>query len=324
MTTYRPRFFALIIAACAICVPMFSASSAWADDDSNTADPALQQVVNDDEKIDMQSTVVIDAKHVDIAPRFIDGKWTIMARDDTQAPPTWRPLGNIVFKLGDKSIQTLPDGHDFDFTGAHGGDKVYTVPQTEIEGVPWLGWSTQSPAVVKQVNGQVSITFDGHQGPGQFTNFLQEGLGQSAKVLWTSEKKQPQAINVDLNTHTHTNWIFTQAGVHLVHLTICGTLNDGKDVCDSSVVRFAVDGATNPDDAFSATWKSSGPDSSAIAKSDQASDVSNDSSLVWVVGGALLAVGIVAGIGGLVLSRKAKKVREDARHESLNVQAGGN
>lgn len=309
---------ALAASAAAIALvfaPLGSTLSALADEgkgDSKLQQSGMQQVVSEDEKIDTDTDVVIENKHVDIAPRFIDGKWTVLARDDRQAPPTWRSLDNIVFKLGEKSRQTLPPGGDFDFTGAKAGESVYTVPQTEIEGVPWLGWSTQSPGVVKQVDGQVKITFDGHQGPGQFTNFIQEGLAEAAKPLWNSSDKAAQTINVDTNTHTHTNWVFTKPGIHLVRLTFSANLKDGKEVSQSVVLRFAV-GNASVDKARSAVWKDRGPDKKAIAKADEGAQASSGSSTVWIVAGILLAVGLIGGIAGIVLAKSAAKTRKAAR-----------
>lgn len=294
-----------------VCTTVCAALPAHADD-RNPADPALQQVVKENEAVDMDTPVVIQAKHVDIAPRLNNGKWVVMARDDTKAPPVWRPLSKIVFWLGDASLQKLPENGGFDFIAAKPGSGVYTVPQTEIAGVPWLGWSTQDPNVVKNVNGQVKITFEGHQGPGQFVNFLQEGLGASAKPLFTSDNKSAQTINVDINTHTHTNWVFTEPGTHLVKVTFSATLKDGSAVTDSQVVRFAVGPKADTAAAETAQWKGVGPAASALAKSEEGDGHASSGMVMYVAIGALV-LGLLAVAGAIVVSSRAKALRASAR-----------
>lgn len=298
------------------------APAAWAHGDesgadgngSQTADPSLQQVVSDDEAIDLEQVVTIDHGHVDIGPKFIDGQWRLLARDDTATPPTWRELGNMVFYLPAASLQTLPEGDTYDFTGAKAGDQVYTIPQTEISGVPWLGWSTQSPQVVSDVQGQVQLTFEGHQGEGTFTNFLQAGLGGAPQILWSNTSSDAQTINVDTNTHTHTNWIFTEPGVHLVRVTASATLNDGSQVTDTQVLRFAVGDEKYIAEAQSAQWTLNQTAQEAKATTDaQSTATSNESkSLVWIIGGVLIVVGVLAGIAAALVLKRAKRERLQA------------
>lgn len=282
--------------------------------DSQTADPKLQQVVRDDEKLDLNSAVTIDHGHVDIGPKMIDGKWRLVARDDSAHPPTWRDLNKTVFYLPKQSIQTLPQGEDYNFTGAKGGENVYTIPQTEIQGVPWLGWSTQSPQVVQNVDGQIQLTFEGHQGEGAFTNFLQAGLGGAPQVLWSAKTKQAQTINVDVNTHTHTNWVFTKPGVHLIRVTASATLKDGTKVTDSAVMRFAVGDKALVQQARVAKWTQQQTDPKAQAQVDSQSvaQENESKSLVWIIGGILLGIGILAALIAVIILRRAKRAQDEA------------
>lgn len=309
-----PRRLGAALAALALlaCTQGVCAQPAAAAD--NPSDPALQQVVSDDEPIDRDATIVFDHGHCDLAPKLIDGNWELMARDDTVTPSVWRPLDNVVFKVSDKAIMKLPEGKDYAFTGAKPGDNVYVIPQSEIAGVPWLGWSTQSPAVVKAVDGQVQMIFEGHEGPGQFTNFYQAGNFGGPEQNWTSTTKEAQVLNVDLNTHVHTNWVFTTPGVHLVRITAKATLKDGKTVQASQVLRFAVGDKVTPQQAADTKWKSA---THAQAHPDDAASVSGDTaesshSVLAGVGIGLGVVGILAVILAVVLVRSAKKRREAA------------
>lgn len=218
-------------------------------------DPALQQTVSDSESVAPHGEhVVISAGHADLGPRFVDGEVRLMVRDDSEQPPVWRYLEDVTFAIGDDAIQTLPAGSDFDFTGAQAGDKVWVIPQTEVPGVPWLGWNTQSPEIVNRAQRGVALEFGGHQGPGDFTLFLQSGGFAAPQQLWNAQLAGSQPMWVSLNTHTHANWVFTQPGVHLVGVRVQLRTTDGEVKTDQQVIRLAVGSDTDPAQAHSARF----------------------------------------------------------------------
>ena len=101
-------------------------------------DAALVQTVTDDEPIAPRGTAVrLTEGHADIGPVIVDGHVELLLRDDSATPPTWRYLEDVTVVLADEAVQTVAKGYDF--TGAHAGDSVWVVPQTEVTGVPWLG-----------------------------------------------------------------------------------------------------------------------------------------------------------------------------------------
>lgn len=219
-------------------------------------DPALQQVVSEDEVVAPagEPAVVTDG-HIDLGPLMIDGKLDFLARDDRAEHPVWRHLEDMTFVVSDAGKQSLPEGGEYDFTGAKAGEDVWVVPQTQIQQVPWLGWSTQSPAVTREVDRGINLEYGGHQGDGQFTLFLQAGNFGKAQQLWSSASAEPQAVWVDLKTHTHANWVFTKPGVHLVKVHLKAKLVNGTEVDIPKVLRFAVGGA-DVAQAQAAQWDS--------------------------------------------------------------------
>ena len=138
-------------AACVLTAGLaFSTSPAWAGD--------LAQVVGADEHVAPQGEEkVIDTGHVDVGALLNGTDSELMARDDAGDKPVWRHLDDLVFSVGDKAQQTLPDTDDFGFVGAESGDKVWVVPQTEQVGVPWLGWNTQAPSLVDAADRGVTM-----------------------------------------------------------------------------------------------------------------------------------------------------------------------
>lgn len=241
---------ALAVAAL-VSVAIIGGPSAKAQDD-----PALEQVVSEDETIaPAGETTIITDGHIDLGPLMTDGEVNFLARDDRGDHPVWRHLDDITFVVSDAAKQTLPPDAAYDFTGAKGGQEVWAVPQTQVAQVPWLGWSTQSPPITKAVDRGINLEYGGHQGPGQFTLFVQAGNFGQPQTLWTSAKQQPQAVWVDLKTHTHANWVFTEAGIHLVKVHLKAKLLDGTEVDVPKILRFAV-GQVDPATAAGQQWDS--------------------------------------------------------------------
>lgn len=307
-----------------------------AQDTAGQSDPALKQRVKDDEKFAPRGQKHAFTKgHADLGVRLdkeSGGGLTMMLRDDAEEKPVWRHLEDVVFVAGNNSKQQLPEGSDYDFTGAHAGQKVFVLPQTEKQGVPWLGWNTQSPALVKDVQKGVTMQLLGHQGPGQMTMFLQAGGFAKPQKIFSSGEPMPQGMWVDSNTHAHANWIFTEPGVHRVALGITAKTNEGKEIKGTKIVTFAV--GVDPQEAFGSGWEGSvpsassdaastsasggnqGSDSSANGEStDNKSADSKDSNMTkWILLGVIAVVAVMA-IGGFLLMRSGRSTRRQAEEQ---------
>lgn len=274
-------------------------------------DPKLAQTVTDQENIaPLGTTTVIESGHADLGPMLVDKNFEFLVRDDSKEKPVWRHIEDVVFPVGEKAQLTLPQGGEFDFTGARAGEKVWVVPQTEIPGVVWLGWNTQHPTIRSHADRGVTMNFLGHQGPGQYTLFLQAGGFAKPQQLFSSANtsEQAQQMWVDVNTHTHANWVFTEPGVHLIALEVVMKQVDGTEVRDTKVLKFAV-GNTEPSEAAAAKWQGELPTAKAAQqekKQAQSADIA-----LWV-GLGLLGVAILLGVGAWVMSNSAKKRRQAA------------
>lgn len=240
---------AALALALALTAPALVATpQALADD----KDP-LKQVVGENEQFSTQPTE-IKSGHMDIGPRVIDGKWQLAVRDDSRETPVWRSPESIVFRLPDQAMLTVPEGGAYDFTGANSGEKVHVVPQTQIPGVPWLGWNTQSPEVSRSVQKGVNLSLVGAQGPGNVNVYLESGNFKKPIQLWDKRQPFPQSIWVDLNTHTHANWVFTKPGIYKLAIAASATGLDGQVRKAIGVFRFAVGDAVPTDQALGAKW----------------------------------------------------------------------
>lgn len=287
-------------------------------------DPSLEQTVTDAEDVVTLGTQkVFDHGHADLGPvvNTDSGETRFLVRDDSEFPPKWRHLSDTVFLVDDSAKQTLPEeSQSFEFTGAKPGSQVWVIPQSEVHGVPWLGWNTQNPTLTKTADRGITLEFAGHEGDGQFSLFLQNGGFAEPQVLWTSAKNESQPMWVDLNTHTHANWVFTKPGVHKVAVRALIPLLDGTTKEITEVLTFAV-GKESLEKAKSAQWdgeflpsstKSGDKGASASTKTKDALAEENSSSVaVWIfIAMILIALGFV--IAGLRMRASAKKRKETA------------
>ncbi|MDA0185371.1 choice-of-anchor M domain-containing protein [Solirubrobacter phytolaccae] len=216
-----------------------------------------------DQRIDKGQAIVRDravlaSGHVDIGPRFVDGRWTLLVHDDAaKADPdgtsVWRPTEQTVLQVRDEAILRIPDDPAYAFLRGKPGTDVHVVPQTQNPDVVWVGWNTQDPEVMETIDRGVTMTMTGVQGPGELIVYLQSGDFAEPDVLWDSAAK-PAPVWVDVNTHTHANWVFSKPGVYLVRVRIDAELVDGRTVSDTRVLRFAVGSRTSTDEAFAAAW----------------------------------------------------------------------
>ncbi|WP_308806619.1 choice-of-anchor M domain-containing protein [Actinotignum urinale] len=320
-TVISGSIVALLVAATLLAVttssPLLTAT-AFADTADAPVSPT-ENVVSQD-----TATIEIGAGHVDMGPKFVNGSWELMVRDDTGAQPVWRNIDNVGFKVPDVAKIHVPNDPKYSFIGA---PEAWVIPQTEMAGVPWLGWNTQDPQVSQQVNGGVNLVFGGHQGPGQFTLFLQAGNFADPQLLATSTKKTAQSIFVEPNTHTHGNWVFTKPGVHLIKIGAEATLKDGKKVHSSHVLRFAVGGDeelvhkaiqekwTFTNDPGSATAEqgkghTSGKGGTADTQSASPSSPENSHALRYVLIGSVV-VAVIAVLFIVANSKKRSRIRRE-------------
>lgn len=271
-------------------------------------DPALQQQVSETESIAAAGEkVVIDHGHIDIGAIEVDGDFDLLARDDSEAHPVWRHLDDMVFKVSDAALQTLPEDSTFEFTGAKAGDKVYVVPQSQISGVPWIGWNSQAPSIQKVTDRGVTLELAGYQGPGHFSLFLQAGGVQKPQVIWDADEKGAQPMWVELNTHTHANWVFTEPGVHQVAVRLKLPRTDGTEVETTRVLRFAV-GDASVAEAQKATFDGE------MTASESGEEQAKGSANIGLIAGGVVAVIVVIAGAAVFMSRQSARRRAEAKN----------
>lgn len=294
-------------------------------------DPNLTQTLAPGQPV-REGQHVLQAGHVDLGPKYDGGHWRLLVHDDAAradagATSVWRHPEETVLRVLDRARLTVPDDPAYEFLGAEPGSSVWVVPQTQNTTVVWLGWNTQDPEVMKTIDRGVTLSLDGVQGPGTVTVYLQSGSFGEPQVLWDSRRAEVQPIWVDVNTHTHANWVFTAPGVYLLRLTATADLIDGGTAGDTQLIRFAVGSDTPAADALTAVWtgpgaQGSGPAATAAAEPPPPS--AQDPAVPVLIGViVLVALGLVAGvvvaaIHGTRIRRRALTARSGPTGDSGN------
>jgi putative ABC transporter-associated repeat protein len=318
----------LVIAVLAVTGP------AWAADE----DPNLEQNLAADADL-AQGERVLATGHVDLGPKFVGQDWTLLVHDDVaKADPggvsVWRHPAETVIHVLDQAILTVPDDPAYQFVGAAAGEAVWVVPQTQNPEAVWLGWNTQDPEVMERIDRGVTLSLTGAEGPGTVTVYLQSGAFGEPALLFDSRVTEPQSVWVDVNTHTHANWVFTKPGVYLLELTVEADLIDGTPVTDSQMIRFAVGTAMDPAEALAERWRepsagasaptSASEDGAGAEESGPAEPASGRAGgglvTVLIAAIALVSALLAAGVGvGVARGRRAQR----RALESLVTRPGG-
>lgn len=319
-----------------------SASAQPSDSNLSRGERALTQTLSAEQPV-ASGRIEISAGHVDMGPRFNNGKFELMLHDDHGETPVWRSLDEVIYRGSDKAILEVPNDPRYSFVGAPAGSKVYVIPQTETKGVIWPGWNTQDPQLVSKLNRGVNLTLEQVSGPGTFSLYLENGNFSAPQVLWSSTKSEPQKLWVEKNTHTHANWVFTAPGEYLLKVTASAELSDGSTVSDTRYLKFAVgdsasadalyameaqargssdsasSGSASSDTSSSSASQASGTQASGSSSAAAASDQSGYKAEFTIPWGAI-AAGVVAVIAvGAFLSFRR---RSSAQREALDEVRG--
>ena len=246
-----------------------SASAQPSDSNLSRGERALTQTLSAEQPVASGRTE-ISAGHVDMGPRFNNGKFELMLHDDHGETPVWRSLDEVIYRGSDKAILEVPNDPRYSFVGAPAGSKVYVIPQTETKGVIWPGWNTQDPQLVSKLNRGVNLTLEQVSGPGTFSLYLENGNFSAPQVLWSSTKSEPQKLWVEKNTHTHANWVFTAPGEYLLKVTASAELSDGSTVSDTRYLKFAVGDSASADTLYAMEAQARGSSNSASSASQAA------------------------------------------------------
>ena len=278
--------------------------------------PELDQVIDPNQQ---QGTgqVVVDRGHVDFGPTLNTGEWRIQIHDDTRVPSYWRDPSDVAIAVTDASQLTVPDDPAYAFLGQPAGTDVWVIPQTQDPEVIWTGWNTQEPGVLDSLALGTTLTIHGMQGPGDVVVYLQSGNFGEPDPLWSSLEPFPQQSWIEVNTHTHANWIFSEPGVYLVEVEFSADLVDGSSVSATDVLRFAVGDATPAEEALAAEYQTAErePAVEQPAAEPQTEDAGDQTATVVTVVAVVVGLGILIAIVVIIVAGRRARARAIAARE---------
>lgn len=178
--------------------------------------------------------------HFDVGPVLNGSTLTSAVKDDRFSPAKHVSPSSLDFVLGDAAKLKFPSGME---DVAPAGSTVHMIGATQQPNVPWLGWSTQDPELLKQADGPVTMSLKGFEGPGSMSVFLSGNFGSAGQKVFTS---RGGSFQVPLNTHQHSNWVFTAEGRYRVTIGWKVKLKNGKTVESTSTLNFAVGNVNSP------------------------------------------------------------------------------
>ena len=141
------------------------------------------------------------------------------------------------------------------------GGSGYFLPQTQDPSLPWPGWDVLSlaPAGFERVEFDVSYT---HPDGGRISLWTEDFLsGRSSRLRSGGFELDPHGSTIaqDYLSHTHANWVFSQAGSYELSVQARAYRNDGSfETTRSATYLIEVGGAQGVSTPQNSSVQSSG------------------------------------------------------------------
>ncbi|AKK03806.1 actinobacterial surface-anchored protein domain [Corynebacterium epidermidicanis] len=229
------------VAAAAPVVP--STSSSTTPPATSTAAPSVEPTPMG---LDV-TRVQLGSGHIDLGPVLIDDAVRIALGDDTgliTKTHTLRDPGAVDIVIGDsarvdlakqpKVVEKLP------FLKAAGGE-VWTLSQTQQQGLPWPGFSSEKLPDVDGKELEFELLPESMPDGAQWWAFT-TGLGGLQEMLVNSTDKHSFTRTGAI--HLHNNWVFSKPGTYTMQMRVRAI--DGSFETPEAFVRFVVGEAAEP------------------------------------------------------------------------------
>lgn len=172
--------------------------------------------------------VQLSQGHADIGIGFEEGR--LEPHIHLHEPPPdgteYAPDQAILLVSADAKT-TVPSNPTFSFLGMP-GDTLWALPQAAKPNVLFLGLGAEEiePGLFEDNTLQLSLT--AFQGPGAFSLYRVDALGQPAVYLNTRDgvSRDQDTVPVIAGSHGHATWAFSAPGAYEITLVASGTLAD--------------------------------------------------------------------------------------------------
>ncbi|MEU0077552.1 choice-of-anchor M domain-containing protein [Micromonospora tulbaghiae] len=178
--------------------------------------------------------VVLSKGHTDaIDVRYEGGALSLEVHDDTVSPSVTRDPADVTFQVLPEAAMAVPADPRFAFLGPV-GSQVWLLPLTQDPDLLWPGWNTTTLNSGVFEGNKVRLSLVDVRGPGDVTLFTQDAFGGPI-MKFRSDDGLPDAIDVPVHTHAHSNWAFSAQGDYTLTFQADATLTGGTTVSTGRV-----------------------------------------------------------------------------------------
>ena len=145
------------------------------------------------------------------------------------------------------SPTTRQSGSKWDFLGVNAGENFFLLPETEVVGLPFLGFGLEELAASDWV-GDLTWTVNSLVSPSgsAFSIYSLDGFGEP-NVLASTTQPTNNSFEQSAETHAHYNLAFSHAGTYEIAFRISGThIGDGFKESDFATFTFQVSAVPEP------------------------------------------------------------------------------
>lgn len=178
----------------------------------------------------------IGSGHMDMGLVGESGIEAKLFDDSDPRTPTPRDSGTFLFEVPDRAQTAIPAN----FRSAFPGDpeSMWVLPQAQVKGLPWLGFSTtRLTSDSLQQGSKITVTMRDVRGPGRIFTW-HEGVNGAKLELDSGDSSR--TLEYGLNDHDHQAFGFTQAGFYAATFTFAGTDAAGAPFSKDLTATFAV------------------------------------------------------------------------------------
>ncbi len=195
--------------------------------DPSTPDPATP---SDPSHPGDSAIHIITEGHMDQAMSLKDGKAEVFV-DDTADPrhPVHRASGTFAYAVPDSTHAKIPAGaKGYDELAAAAPEGVWTLPETQLERIPWVGFSTQRVDYSQLSDKGVEVAMKNFTGPGRLVTGNSSLLEGFTPRL--DSTKPDMVLRYLFGSHDHQAFYFTKPGRYATDFVYTAHLADGSTI----------------------------------------------------------------------------------------------
>lgn len=181
-------------------------------------------------------SALISSGHMDMGLVGENGIEPKLIDDSDPRAPTPRDSGTFLFEVPETAKTQIPANFRSTFPGEP--ESMWVLPQAQVKGLPWLGFSTtRLSGDSLQQGSKITVTMRDVRGPGRIFTW-HEGVGGAKLELDSGDSSR--TLEYGLNDHDHQAFGFTRAGFYSATFRFAGTDAAGAPFSKDLTATFAV------------------------------------------------------------------------------------